>query len=94
MAGTINTYDIGDAITLSGDFTLSGTATAPTAVVLRLKHPNGSAGTVAASATATGSYSGTVTAGTAGAHFYRFEGTGTVQAAGERRFEVRRSEFS
>lgn len=93
-SGTIYVGDIGDNVRITGTFEADGAATAPGTVVLRVKNPDGTIGTVETTAgTATGVYSGTVTAGTAGVHHARIEGTSPVRAAAEQRFEIRRSEF-
>lgn len=93
-SGTVHVADIGDNIRLTGAFTADGAATAPGSVLLRVRNPDGSIGTVETTAgTATGVYSGTVTAGTVGVHWARIEGTSPVRAATEQRFEVRRSQF-
>lgn len=94
MAGTVHTGNIGDSIRITGAFTADGDGDAPGAVLLRVRNPDGSIGTVETTAgTATGVYSGTVVAGTVGVHWARIEGTSPVQAASEQRFEVRPSKF-
>lgn len=91
------TYDKGDLLRATGTFTnAGGTATDPTTVTLKVKKPG--------VATATYTYAGgTVTKSTTGVFykdlsldtvgwwFYRWEGTGTVEAAVEGWFEVRAS---
>jgi hypothetical protein len=94
----VNTYDKGDTIRLWAYFKVSSVYTDPTAIALKVKS--------AAGVTTTYTYAlGTVTKSTTGIYYkdvsltddgiwyYRFEGTGTVAAAAEGKFEVRRSEF-
>ena len=93
-SGTVYVGDVGDQIRFTGTFEADGVDTNPGEVLLRVKNPDGSVGTVATAAgTVTGTYVGTLTAGTAGVHWARLEGTDPVQAATEQRFEVRRSQF-
>jgi hypothetical protein len=94
----INTYDKGDTIRLWAYFKVNSVYTDPTAVTLRVKN---AAGTVSVytyalaeiTKSSTGIYYKDVSLTDDGIWYYRFEGTGTVAAAGEYQFEVRRSEF-
>jgi len=91
-----NTYDCGDVIRLTAAFTdIANTPADPTVVTLRVKQPDATV--------AVHSYPGDITKdGTGAYHFnlaitesgdwyYRFEGTGAVQAASETLFHVHRS---
>ena len=84
-------FDVGDLVEVTAAFTnLEGVATNPTAVVLRVVKPDGTASTVTASNTGTvGEYAGSVTVDQAGLWEYRFTGSGAVVAAEEGRFLVR-----
>ncbi len=95
---TANTYDKGDGVTLEATFTVGSVLTDPTTVTLKVKDPDGTittytytGGTV--TKTSTGLYTKTITVSNDGAWYYRYEGTGAVQAAGEVMFKVRKSEF-
>ena len=94
-----NVYDVGDKIRLSVTFTSGVTPTDPTAVVCKVKEPDGTI-TTATYALAqiikdsAGVYHYDTTIDQAGRHWYRFEGTGTVVAAAEADFMARESEFA
>ena len=91
----INTYDVGDMITLSALFKNAlGAAADPTDVSLKIKTPDGTTTTIAEislanSAVGTWTYNYTITQ--EGKHFYRFTGTGAVVSAEENLFMVRES---
>lgn len=90
-------FDIGDLITLRATFRenvdSAPTEADPTLVVCRVKKPDGNVSTPAVTNDAgLGKFSVEVALDQAGTWRYRFEGTGAVIAAGERRFRVRRSE--
>lgn len=91
----MNTYLIGQAVTVSATFKNdSGVATDPTTVTLKVRTPDGltTSYTYAAAELArasAGAYSMAYATAQAGAHIYRFEGTGVVVAAGEGTFAVR-----
>jgi hypothetical protein len=93
----LNTYDIGDLVRLSVDFTVSGVYTDPTAVTLKLRSPAG--------VETTSTYNGVaqvppITRSSAGRFYadfaptaegvweYRYAGTGLVQAAERAEFFV------
>jgi len=85
-------YDIGDGIELSATFKLSGVPTDTTAVLKVLK-PSGTVSTPALSNTpGSGIYKATVipAVNEHGTWWYRFSGTGTVQATTEKSFTVKR----
>ncbi len=98
-----NTYEIGDGIRLSVLFeTLALVPTDPTVIRVRTQKPNGSItvltyGTDAAVIRdSAGAYHADVVPASnaeAGQWYYRWEGTGTLQAAEEGTFQVRGSPF-
>lgn len=84
-------YDIGDSVEMTASFTNSaGVAANPTTVVCSIKAPDG---TVTNSTTVTntgvGEYNAVIDPTSAGRHYYRFVGTGTLKAAEENVFIVR-----
>lgn len=94
----VNVYDVGDSVRVSATFTVSAVNTDPSTITLKVKDPEGSittytyaGGTVTKQAT--GIFYKDVTVSNDGIWYYRFEGTGTVIAAVEGQFRVRRSEF-
>jgi hypothetical protein len=93
-----NIYDIGDKVRISCAFTSAGVATDPTAIVCKVKKPDGTITTATyalsqVSKASTGNYYYDFTIDQVGSHWYRFAGTGTVVAAAEGEFLVRKSEF-
>jgi hypothetical protein len=93
-----NIYDVGDKIRLSCAFTSGGVATDPTAIICKVKEPDGTISTATyalgqVAKASTGNYTYDFTIDQAGRHWYRFEGTGTVVAAAEADFWARESEF-
>ena len=91
-----NIYDRGDIVRLTATFTdLSGSPSDPSAIVLRIKQPDTSIvvhnfpGDISKSAT--GVYFYDLPINESGDYFYRYESTGTVQAAGESLFHVYKS---
>lgn len=91
-----NFYDRGDVVRLTANFTnLSNTATDPTAVALRVKQPDGTVVVYNYPATiakdSTGQYHYDLSIAESGDYYYRYEGTGAVQAAAEGLFHVHRS---
>ena len=96
-----NNYDIGDLVRMSAAFTTtSGSAADPTGLTFKLKDTTGSTATYVYGTDAalvkdsTGNYHVDYAPAAAGNYYYRFAGTGAVQAAGEELFSVRESEFS
>ncbi len=93
----------GDLVKVSGVFTVDGTATDPTKVTLRLKDPAGvnitatyptAAGETAITRDATGVYHYDVDiTGITGTYYFRFEGSGSAQAAEESYFTVASGHF-
>jgi hypothetical protein len=93
-----NTYDKGDLVRVKATFTVNAVLTDPTTITLKVKDPEGTVTTYtyaggAVSKTSTGLYYKDVSVTNDGMWYYRFEGTGTVQSAGESSFRVRKSEF-
>lgn len=93
-----NIYDVGDKVRISCAFTSGGVAIDPTTIVCKVKEPDLTL-TTATYALAqivkdsAGVYHYDFTIDQAGSHWYRFEGTGTVVAAAEDEFLVRKSGF-
>ena len=93
----INEYPINQVVRLSASFTVGGVLTDPTEVILFVQKPDSSestyyysSGTV--SKLSTGTYYHDLMVDDSGNWYYRFEGDG-VEAADERQFIARRSEF-
>ena len=87
----INEYDLGDVVVLSAAFTVGGAGTDPTSVVCRVKQPDGvvETPTVVPGTPNDGLYTAAFTPDQEGHHYYRWEGTGAAQSAGEGEFVVR-----
>lgn len=87
-------YDIGDTVELAGDFTdLDGTPADPDAVTLSIKAPDGTVTEIEQgdlSSGDTGSWTYLYSPDQAGLYWYRFQGVGSVEAAEEKVFRVRR----
>lgn len=94
-----NTYDIGDLVRVSATFSQGGTATDPSTVTARYRDPSGTTTTLvygadeALTRDSEGVYHTDVDANRAGIWWYRFESTGSGQAATEGAFRVRASMF-
>ena len=93
-----NTYDKEDLVRLTGNFTVSSTLTDPTAITLLIIDPNRATGTYTYAAgqltqASTGIYYMDVSLDQVGRWDYRFEGTGTVQAAVDGALLVGRTDF-
>jgi len=92
-----STYDKGDLLRLTGTFTnVSGTATDPTTVTLKIKAPGTALATYTyalsqVTKSTTGVYYKDISLATVGIWHYRWEGTGAVESATEGWFEVRES---
>jgi len=91
-----NTYDVGDSVRVRGIFTVTGTATDPTIVNLKVRDPSGNVdsfslagGTVTKETT--GNFYRDVFLDEAGQWWYEFFGSGTVLAADEGYLLVERS---
>lgn len=93
-------YDTGDLVRLSVAFTVSAAATDPTIVRVKYINPSGTQMTkiygtdVEVVKDSTGNFHIDISPTIAGVWRYRWEGTGTAQAAGEAAFEVRPSVFT
>ena len=97
---TINTYDVGGLIRCSAIFTnIAGAAVDPAVVKFKFRTPAGTITTYTYGTDAalvkdsTGNYHVDVNATGEGMWFYRFESTGTGQAAEEHNFFIANSEF-
>ena len=93
-----NTYDKEDLIRLTGNFTVSSVLTDPVAITLQIIGPDRATGTYTYAAaqvtkSSTGIYYRDISLDKVGRWDYRFEGTGTVQAAADGVFLVRRTDF-
>ena len=95
-----NTYDVGDLVRCVGVFADSEAAAIdPTTVTFKVREPSGDVVAYVYSTDAEvvrdgeGNYHVDVSATEAGTWHYRYESTGTGQAAGENEFEVRVSAF-
>lgn len=96
MAGT---YDKGDRPRCKAEFKLNSTLTDPSSITFKYKKPDGVSTSLVYGVDSdlkresTGIYYVDLDINLSGQWFYRFEGTGTVQAASESKFTVRTSEF-
>lgn len=81
-------YAINQLVHLTAAFTVSGVATDPTTVVCKTTDPTGVKTSPAAVKDSTGNYHYDLAAAIPGRYYYRFEGTGTCQAASEAFFDV------
>lgn len=96
MAGT---YDKGDRPRCKAEFKLNSVLTDPSLITFKYKKPNGISTSLVYGVDSdlkkesTGIYYVDLDIDLSGQWFYRFEGTGTVQAASESKFTVRTSEF-
>jgi uncharacterized protein YfaS (alpha-2-macroglobulin family) len=91
---------LGDAVTCEAVFKKNGVELDPTTVTFKVENPSG-VQTIYVYGTnvelirdSTGVYHVDVNANTVGTWLYRFESTGTGQAAQEGTFRVRKSNFS
>jgi hypothetical protein len=89
-----NTYDIGDLVRVTGTFTVSGTATDPTTITLKVLPPGSAVLTYTyalseVTKSATGVYYKDIPITSSGTWYYRWISTGTVVSAGEEYFHVR-----
>jgi hypothetical protein len=83
-------YDIGDEIVLTGTFkNRAGQLTNPTAVVCKVRKPDGTTATLSTTNPSTGVFEAVLDIVLAGEHWFRFTGTGAVKAAAEQSFSVR-----
>lgn len=90
--------DVGDDVKLTLLVTVSGAATDPSTLTLKLRDPSGNEQTIQypdsrITKDATGSYTAVIAATTAGTWYYRWEGTGDAKGAEQGTFQVRRSLF-
>lgn len=87
-------YVDGDTVKLTCTFTVDGTPTAPTAVELKVKHPDDTVDTYSSGFTnpSTGVYSKNITVDEAGVWHYRWTGTGTAPGVEEGRLTVEASQ--
>ena len=96
MAGT---YDKGDRPRCKAEFRLNNVLTDPTTITFKYRKPDETVvnlvfGTDAALVKeSTGIYYVDIDIDSVGTWYYRFEGTGTVKAASESKFQVRTTYF-
>ncbi len=89
-----NTYDEGAEVAIRAAFRDESEALVdPSLVVARVRAPDGTVTLPVVSRDSAGLYHADVVADQYGTWYYRFEGSGTFQAAGESGFGVRRSRF-
>jgi len=84
-------YAPGQSVVISGTFTVSGIATDPTTVTLTIIDPRGTASTFTGGQVThdgTGLYHYNLTVQTVGYWQYKWQGTGTCQAASDGNFTV------
>lgn len=90
-------YTKGELVRCSGFFSQDGTPVTPTTVTVKIKSPAGTISTYTYPATVSiddqGKYYVNVDANITGRWWYRFESTGTGQAAKEAAFDVKAGEF-
>jgi len=89
-----NTYQSGSSIVLTGTFkNASAVLTNPTAVVCKVRTPGRTLATPTTTSASTGIWTATYSLLDAdhGTYYYRFEGTGAVQAAAESSFLIAES---
>jgi len=93
---TFNSYDLGSAVILTGAFAdISGNATAPTNVRLRVEDPTATETVYTSfSNPSLGVYSYTLICLTAGVWRYRWEGDGAVTAVADAAFVVTSTAFA
>lgn len=96
----VNQYDVGDLVTVSAEFrSRAGVLTDPTTVVVKYQAPD----TTETSKTygtdvevvkdSTGCYHLDIDVTAAGTWYYRFNGSGAIQAAGEQSFFAKDTVF-
>lgn len=97
---TRSIYQVGDSVTLQATFTsLAGVNTDPTTVSLKVKDPGGTTTTytyagLEITKAATGVFQYVLSITTAGRYWYKWFGTGTVQAASpDREIEAQATVF-
>ena len=93
-----NVYDKNDKVRLTARFTINDILTDPTTVTLKIRNLSGVVGTYTyalaqVTKSATGVYYKDISLNLSGEWFYRWEGTGTVEAASETYLDVKDSEF-
>lgn len=94
------TFDIGDLVRLSAAFSVNQQDTDPTTLTLKILTPNGVEAShvygtdLAVVKDAVGHFHFDLNVTMAGAHYYRWQGTGNAQAALEGSFYVQPSQFA
>jgi hypothetical protein len=94
---TVNTYDVGDRVRVVGTFKdIAGMTADPTAVTIKIRKPSGTVVQLTGAEIDqedVGVFYADVNLDQSGTWWYRFEGTGQVQAAEEHALNVRASRF-
>ena len=93
-----NSYEKNDKVRLTANFTVNGVLTDPTTVTLKVKNLSGTISTYTyalaqVTKSAVGIYFKDISLDKIGEWFYRWEGTGAVEAANETYLDVKDSEF-
>lgn len=91
-------YDVGDSCRTSAYFKVNGDPSDPTTVTLKVKSPSGTVTTYTTPdaeivKVGTGTYQSDILLNASGDWWYRWEGSGAVTAAREKRLSVRPTEF-
>lgn len=78
----INKYDVGTVVTLSAAFTIASNSAPvdPTTVIVRVRTPDGNVQTFTPEHDSVGAFSYNFQTTQAGYHYYRFEGSGNLNA--------------
>ncbi len=84
----VDTIDLGDVVTLTGEFRVAGVLTDPTTVACEVRAPDGTVTTPATTRRGVGVYDASFTPTQSGVHSYRFVGTGAATGAGQSYFRV------
>lgn len=96
----VNTYDVGQEVRSDVDFTVAGVLTDPTTITFMFLDPSGTTTTWVFGVDpevvqdGVGEYHADWTLDEEGGWYYRWEGTGTLDASAERYLEVRDSKFT
>jgi len=87
-------YEVGQRVRLSAAFSVDGSAVDPTLATFRVKTPSGAVSSLPVTRDGVGAYHADVDVTEAGTWYWRAEGTGAAQAAGESAFVGKHSEFA
>ncbi len=84
----VDMIELGDVVTLTGEFRVAGALTDPTTVACEVRAPDGTVTRPAATKRGVGVYDAAFTPTQPGVHSYRFVGTGAASGAGQSFFRV------